>query len=438
MLAFVLMIAALLQGVPVLPNQGGTISGTLRSAGGAPAAGVRVSALTKPDKVEDLSATSSLAGLAETDASGRYLLENIAPGRYYIVAGRLDAPTYYPGVVTATQGRDVLVIPGATVNGIDFVLNNASAGRAPEGSGSPVWVVGIQVRVENGGGVPVFTAGRFPFLRFTRSKSPTIEAAFNLASVTLPYSDYRVTVESLPEGYALRALTFGTVDLTNDELQLAPQGVPSLPGAAGQNIALVLTRRLARETGGVRISGRIQGNPRRSIYISGTAGSTYADGSFEFGNVPPGRHTIVTLDNPDGAPSLGAELLVTDRDITGVALEELSVAPAGASVPGAPALPVAGITTSRITAAAIRGRVVAAETREPFSAGKVVVNGNYSRAVPLNDDGTFEIPKLLSGQYVLEATVFGIGTITKTVEVDRRNVLLELSLAAEPPNETRD
>ena len=121
------MLAA--QGISVLPNQSGTVTGSLRTATGTPAAGVRVSALAKPEVLIELNEATCLAGIAETDASGRFRLENIPPGRYYIVAGRIDMPTFYPGVVNANDGMVILVTPGATLPGIDFVLNNGWARR---------------------------------------------------------------------------------------------------------------------------------------------------------------------------------------------------------------------------------------------------------------------------------------------------------------------
>ena len=68
--------------------------------------------------------------IAETDAQGRYLLDGIPQGRYYIAAGRVDQPTYYPGVREMGPATIVSVMPGITVSGIDFTLNQASAGRA--------------------------------------------------------------------------------------------------------------------------------------------------------------------------------------------------------------------------------------------------------------------------------------------------------------------
>src|SRR4029453_4150145 len=124
--------------------------GILRSATGAPATGVRVSALTRPDTTTDLATAAAYASLAETDASGRFRLEQIPPGRYYIVAGNIDVPTYYPGTVSPTDGIAIQITPGLVVSGIDFTLNNVSVGRAAERltpRAAPSWIVPIQTRI---------------------------------------------------------------------------------------------------------------------------------------------------------------------------------------------------------------------------------------------------------------------------------------------------
>ena len=60
----------------------------------------------RADSVDSFRATVSLA---ETDSTGRYQLENVPPGRYYITAGRLDVLTYYPGTLEVSQGLVVSI-----------------------------------------------------------------------------------------------------------------------------------------------------------------------------------------------------------------------------------------------------------------------------------------------------------------------------------------
>ena len=52
---------------------------------------------------------SSMVSIAETDAAGRYRLTNIPAGKYFIVAGRLDQLTYFPGGVDRTKATPVSV-----------------------------------------------------------------------------------------------------------------------------------------------------------------------------------------------------------------------------------------------------------------------------------------------------------------------------------------
>src|SRR5262245_45902635 len=103
MIAFILSLV-LFQGTPA--SQVGAVTGVIRNGAGQPAAGVRVSAMVKPDNAAE--ETSSVS-LAQTDEQGRYRLEDIPPGSYYIAAGSADLPTYYPGTVEVAKGTAVSV-----------------------------------------------------------------------------------------------------------------------------------------------------------------------------------------------------------------------------------------------------------------------------------------------------------------------------------------
>src|SRR5262245_47024779 len=91
----------------------GIVTGQIQTGDGKPAAGVRIAAVAPGEPGAASTATQSMFSIAQTDASGRYRLESIPPGRYYIMAGRADAPTYYPGVVGTTNARIVTVSSAA-------------------------------------------------------------------------------------------------------------------------------------------------------------------------------------------------------------------------------------------------------------------------------------------------------------------------------------
>src|SRR5688572_3850776 len=145
----------------------GTISGQVLSRSGQPASGVRVSAMA----VQETSGAgngTALVSLGMTDDTGRYRLENIPPGRYYVVAGFVDSPTYYPGVSSATGATILNVLSGTPIPDINFTTA-VSAGVTVSGRllGDVTGVTRIRLM---GGGAPATETtlnpdGSFQFVR---------------------------------------------------------------------------------------------------------------------------------------------------------------------------------------------------------------------------------------------------------------------------------
>jgi Carboxypeptidase regulatory-like domain len=117
------MVISLLQVVVQVQTDKGSVTGRIRSADGTPTVGVRVAAMVAPEPgVSAADTGSAMASLAQTDSAGNFRLENIPPGRYYITAGFVDFPTYYPGTAAITGATAILVPAGATTANIDFPL----------------------------------------------------------------------------------------------------------------------------------------------------------------------------------------------------------------------------------------------------------------------------------------------------------------------------
>jgi hypothetical protein len=95
----------------------GIVTGSIRTAEGRPAAGMRVAAIAIDDPDGN-----NLLSLAQTDASGRYTLSNIPEGSYYIVAGRVTRLTFYPSGSEAASAQKISVEPARIVSSINIVV----------------------------------------------------------------------------------------------------------------------------------------------------------------------------------------------------------------------------------------------------------------------------------------------------------------------------
>ena len=452
-----LSLLLLLQGIPV--QQGGTITGVLRSADGKPAAGVRIGAVPQTDSLEETAAGPTLSSIAETDAEGRYKLEDVPPGRYFIAAGRLDLPTYFPGTQSMALGRAVLITPGLSVSGIDFVLNANSAGRADPGNAQGIVILTLpfEVRVEGGGKLPLLSGGKPTTVQLTPLTGATSPITFPInagrLSISPPIVDYRVSVENLPEGYTVKSIKADSKELPDRTLKLlgfttrtgplvftgvaayaafmtasnsVPAGTSVFPL---QSLSIVLDSAgvSSIRNAGARVTGSLPSSTIRTLYLNGAAASTvFADGTFEFRNVPPGYHSVVTLDNSPSVGPLAASFVVGSTDLTNVEVapapalpfnskSQSSTKPAGERNPGA------------VPLAALRGRVIDAETGTPVNAGTLFVVGDTYGKFDLSvNEGKFEFRNLLPGSYEIEVQGVGYPTFRRPLVVGEDDITLEL------------
>jgi hypothetical protein len=438
-----LLLAALLitQGIP-RPNQTGTITGVVRDSSGKPAVGVRVGAISISDSTLDVASISAMVSLAETDATGRYTLEAVPAGRYYIAAGRVDFPTYYPGTQALGRGTVVSVLSRATVTGIDFALQDSSSRTADLTPGLPlVFSLPVQVSVDGGGKLPVFSPRGFLFIGLTntttgiRADVPINASSTIVASQT---AEYRVSVENVPPGFVVQSILAGGVDVAAAGLKLSTVTFQPSAQARGviqmvANTTLTITLARAKEpepmTAGVRVTGRTKSAERRSVYISGMPGTFYADGTFEFLSVPPGWHTIATVENPESASPLGASLIVGESDVQDIELEEVRLLPMDIRVSAKPRDIGNHSAGSVLHLPALRVTLVDEENRQPAGPGTVYVLGPSGTSFDLPADGRFEFPQLLPGRYSFEVRGFRRPSVTRTIVVDEQDITLELVVA---------
>jgi hypothetical protein len=402
-----------------------------------------------------------MASIAETDQNGAYKLENVPPGRYYIVAGRIDVPTYYPGTLDMSAGKDVLISPGASITGMNFALKDNSAGRAD--ARSPLilatsWTIPIRVILEGGGKIPIYDDGMFPVLRLTRVDNQILEASLTSSSVVVPVAanpEYRVTIEGLSKRYTVKSIVSDKTNLVSDLLKLPPPpapilvitppattsitvggqvtvvtsfygllsitnlSVPTLPPVPTIEITLRAVSGASPRTGAT-LSGKIAQPLGRSIEVSGVTGTIYEDGAFELKNVPPGRHTILTRNNPAGTRPLGASIIVGDQDIPNIQLQGILELPRDLDANVAATLRGTYNPGTVVPLATVRGHLVdestSARMSRDRSIGRITINGN-TVSYTINDVGEFEIPGLLPGRYDLDLLISGGNSYSRTLEV---------------------
>jgi hypothetical protein len=128
MMKSLFMIAFLFSSAVALGQNDATITGRLLNRDGSPAPNIRVMARSANDASTQAGETVSFG---QTDETGKYRLENIPPGRYFISAGIVEAPSYYPGVAEQSRATVVTMMAGASLQGLDFfqVASQKISGR---------------------------------------------------------------------------------------------------------------------------------------------------------------------------------------------------------------------------------------------------------------------------------------------------------------------
>jgi hypothetical protein len=276
-----------------------------------------------------------------------------------------------------------------------------------------------------------------------------------LPSVAATTPEYRIALQNLPEGYSVSSMLYGTTPITNATVKInssAPAATvltltngstvtvrvgavlsssPTIPVGPPLTITLVAPPPAAANQG-VRVTGSAPTSEPRSIYLSGVPGIFFADGSFEFRNVKPGRYSIATPDNPISSRPLAASVVVGNQDLDGVELVATPLLPKGVQMPTPPQPAGARSSGFTIPQGVIQGLVLDENTHQPIPEGTVYLTGHYGGSRSLVPDGRFEFTRLLPGSYDLEVQVFGHDTIRRNIVIGDEDVTLDLSAAPIP------
>jgi len=297
--------------------------------------------------------------------------------------------------------------------------------------------VPLSIKVEGGGKVPIFGSNYYPVLRFTRvPANVATEVPFSNSSVILPVppgpivEEYKVTVEKLPAGYAVKTITYISTDLQNETLKFYRRELAIQPSSSGigeiaraSQLSVTLSYTPTSATPGVRVTGQSFGTGDE-IYLSGKPGLLFSDGTFEFQGVSPGAHTILRV---FGSVMMGSTAFVRNQNIdTGINLQVTPLLPIDL-FSGEPRT-MAGNEPTSLPLANVVGRVVDGATGRPLTQGAVTVTGhrNALRTFPIDATGGFSVPALLPGQYELTVNARGYRATTQAVSVGFKDLSLDL------------
>ena len=303
-----LLIAIVLSQVtpPASSGASGAVSGVVLSSSGVPAPAVRVYAIPAGAPDAAAAAGSVVESLAQTDASGRYRLE-VPSGRYYIAAGSVDSPTYYPNDRSVASARVITVSAGTTVPDINF------SRYIPASSGSPPPAIT---------GLPPGSTGVLSGLIRNNDGSP----ASGIPVVAVPVSV--MAAISASNGATLPASTISMIQSLSDGPASATSSLTARIRSAGGGI-----RALSDRTGRYRIEAVspdtyyiLAGFSDSPVFYPGsgdinaaarlTTTSTTMLDSLHF-NLPSAKRVPVRIrvQGRDGTPAPGAnvEVKITDR-----------------------------------------------------------------------------------------------------------------------------
>jgi hypothetical protein len=358
----VLALILFLQGAAA--PQTGIVTGQLKTVDGAPAIAVRVAAMPVPTSTADPAdgvqyfVFPPAEASTLTDRNGRYRLANVPPGHYFIMAGSMGEPTYFPAALAIDKASVVTVQPNTTSTNVDFSLlrkfGGKVSGRVNPGTGaSQLKATLLGGQLEELLDVPIDANGVFEFGQVPPGSYllGLFPRPPGMASVAVKVADTDVSgIELSPP--PTKAVS-GRIVVQNGPLPHALLGFASVQSYVGANINPdgTFSTRLHAATHHVDLAGMPVGYSVASVRI----GSEDLTQSFAVGNSDL-TGMVITVSAPHRLPR-----------VTGT---------------------IAGLAPAR-----------AASTKVELT-GPIV--GTLQAAVQQN--GSFEVPAIVPGTYKLRLT----------------------------------
>ena len=365
MTSIVLALMLLLQRTPYIPP--GAVEGMLRSIEGAPASAVRVAAIPVPkgngtpddnlNYFELVPATNTTL----TDNEGHFAMMDLAPGRYYIIAGATGYGTWLPGTTDLRKATIVTVVSNEITGDLDFSLMQRFGAQLSGSVKADMALLGPRTATLVGGKledlieVPVQPDGSYKF-------------------GYVPPGNYLVQMYPPTSGMPARRVTVGNDNITGVELIPLP--------------TQTVTGRIVTKRGPLPVG--YLGFQTEETYVDSTI---HPDGTFTV-QLHAATHEPVMAGLPIGYSI--ASVRIGSMDVTkGITVGKSDISDV-----------VITLDTPQ-QLAAIKGKVSGlaasryATTRVEIK-GPITIIGSMQTSI--REDGTFEFPAVTPGSYSLSLT----------------------------------
>ncbi|HEX6183566.1 MAG TPA: carboxypeptidase-like regulatory domain-containing protein [Pyrinomonadaceae bacterium] len=375
------------------------------------------------------------AARARTDGEGRYLLQNVAPGRYQIMP---YAPAFVVQGLTDSYppGRPLMLLAGDEVKDIDFRVERGGVitGRVTDADGNPVISEAVQIapfEVTNNRQPP-----RNPFDQ--RDQMTDDRGVYRIYG--LQPGRYRVSVGQSGEDSG--AVSFGRrkifrrtyhPDVTD---QAQARIVEVKAGGETENVDITLGKPLKTFKASGRFVSAETGQPvpnlsfgygpldpaGRRLGAFGSGQASNARGEFQTEGLAPGRYAVFNLPGLEVSEfyTEPASFEIVDADVTGLVVGVKR----GASVSGV--VQIEGVS-DRALAARLLTQVRVYGWPET---NNQMAPSFSQRPTSINPDGSFRIPGLRPGKLRLGSAGDNIkGLVLSRVEYNGANAIGGIDVA---------
>jgi len=353
------------------------------------------------------------------DGVGKFVFEEVLPGRYTLTAERTGYLLQNYGARSATNNSPGLVLTlaaGQIMKDLNFKLipQGVITGRVMDADGDPI--PGVQVS-----GLQTYHAGRQRGLSPRGGATTDDQGTFRIANLLPgPYylaaddiqSRMRVQANGLRPGRALNRASNVTTYYPESVDAAGATAVQVVAGSELHGIDIRMRQERVFSIRGLTIDA-VTGKPATTNVIALLGGSPIGfgpppqtssreDGTFELRNLLPGTYALTASTNNPADPAYGREeVSISDSDVAGVKLTF------------AKGTTVTGTVKFEGDGPPIHPMIVLADLEGPFG---------HSANAQADDDGTFALHGIMPVKYAAIVDTLAEGVYVKSIRFGQQDV----------------